>query len=112
MAVDTNLRINPLYGGDGLGDRDPRGMASDIERVSMKIRTTINVTDEMKQKVIRFIEINRSITNRQCRLLLGLGYEQVIRLFNKMVESGELLREGKTSSVKYRMGTELLIDKE
>jgi hypothetical protein len=43
--------------------------------------------------------------------LLGLGYEQVIRLFNKMVESGELLSEGKTSSVKYRMRTELLIDK-
>jgi len=61
----------------------------------------------MNQKVIQFIKNNKSITNKQGRLLLGLGYEQVIRLFNKMVESGELLREGNTSSVKYRMGTEL-----
>ena len=72
----------------------------------------IMVTDEMKQKVIRFIEINKSITNKQGRLLLGLGYEQATRLFNKMVESGELFREGKTSSFKYRIRTELLTDKE
>ena len=77
----------------------------------MPLITTFIATVEMKQKVIQFIKNNKSITNKQCRLLLGLGYEQVIRLFNKMVESGELLREGKTSSVKYRMGTELLIDK-
>jgi len=87
-------------------------VASEIERVIMKIRTSFKATVEMKQKVIRFIEINKSITNRQCRLLLGIGYEQVLRLFNKMVESGELLREGKTSSFKYRLRTELLIDKE
>jgi len=76
-------------------------------RVIMPLVTTFIATVEMKQKVIQFIKNNKSITNKQCRLLLGLGYEQVIRLFNKMVESGELLREGNTSSVKYRMGTEL-----
>ena len=80
-------------------------------RVIMPLVTTFIATVEMKQKVIQFIKNNKSITNKQCRLLLGLGYEQVIRLFNKMVESGELLSEGKTSSVKYRMRTELLIDK-
>jgi hypothetical protein len=72
----------------------------------------IIATDEMEQKVIRFIEINKSITNKQGRLLLGLGYEEATRLFNKMVESGELIREGKTSSFKYRIRTELLTDKE
>jgi predicted HTH transcriptional regulator len=75
----------------------------EMGRVSMPLIATFIATDEMKQKVIQFIKNNKSITNKQCRLLLGLGYEQVIRLFNKMVESGELLREGKTSSVKYRM---------
>ena len=77
----------------------------------MPLISTFIATDEMKQKVIQFIKNNKSITNKQGRLLLGLGYEQVISLFNKMVKSGELLREGKTSSVKYRMGTELLVDK-
>jgi predicted HTH transcriptional regulator len=71
----------------------------------MPLISTFIATDEMKQKVIQFIKNNKSITNKQGRLLLGLGYEQVIRLFNKMVESGELSREGKTSSVKYRMRT-------
>jgi len=83
----------------------------EMGRVIMPLVTTFIATVEMKQKVIQFIKNNKSITNKQCRLLLGLGYEQVIRLFNKMVESGELLSEGKTSSVKYRMRTELLIDK-
>jgi hypothetical protein len=73
----------------------------------MPVITSFIATDEMKQKVIQFIEINKSITNKQCRLLLGLGYAQVIRLFNIMVESGELIREGKNSSFKYRMGIEL-----
>jgi hypothetical protein len=71
----------------------------------MPLITSFIATDEMKQKVIQFIKNNKYITNKQGRLLLGLGYEQVICLFNKMVESGELLREGKTSSVKYRMRT-------
>lgn len=69
----------------------------------MPAKTTIEVTDEMKQKVLRFIKKNESITNRQCRELLGLGYDQVINLFNEMIKSGDLVREGKTSSVKYRL---------
>ena len=69
----------------------------------MSSKTTIEVTVEMKQKVIRFIKKNKFVTNRQCRDLLGLGYDQVISLFNKMVDAGEVIREGKTSSVKYRL---------
>lgn len=69
----------------------------------MKSITTIQVTEDVKQKVIKFIKQNGFITNRQCRELLGIGYDQSIRLFNKLVQSGELTREGKTSSVKYRL---------
>lgn len=78
-------------------------MADEVEKEIMPSITTLEVTEEMKLKVIRFIKKNKSITNRQCRELLGLGYDQVINLFNKMVVSGELEREGKTSSVKYRL---------
>lgn len=52
---------------------------------------------------MRFIKRNKSITNRQCRELLDLGYDQVIDLFNQMVENGEVVREGKTASIKYRL---------
>ena len=69
----------------------------------MKSTTTKEVNEDIKQKVIKFVKQNSFITNRQCRVLLGIGYEQAITLFNKLVESGELIREGKTSSVKYRL---------
>jgi predicted HTH transcriptional regulator len=65
--------------------------------------TTIEVNEDIKQKVITFVKQNGFITNRQCRVLLGIGYEQAIMVFNKLVESGELIREGRTSSVKYRL---------
>jgi predicted HTH transcriptional regulator len=71
----------------------------------MKPTKIIEVTDDIKQKVIKFIRRNGSITNRQCREFLGIGYDQAINLFNYMVKSGELIREGKTSSVKYRLPT-------
>ena len=69
----------------------------------MKSTTTIEVNQDIKQKVIKFVKQNGFITNRQCRVLLGIGYEQAITLFNKLVESGELIREGITSSIKYRL---------
>ena len=59
--------------------------------------------EDFRQKVIKFVTQNGYITNRQCRLLLGVGYGQAITLFRKFVESGELIREGKTSSVRYRL---------
>lgn len=65
--------------------------------------TTIEVNEDIKQKVIMFVKQNGFITNRQCRVLLGIGYEQAIAVFSKLVESGELIREGRTSSVKYRL---------
>jgi len=63
----------------------------------------IEATEDARQKVLKFVTQNGCITNRQCRLLLGIGYGQAIALFRKFVESGELIREGKTSSVRYRL---------
>ncbi len=65
--------------------------------------TTIEVSEDIKEKVIMFVKQNGFITNKQCRLLLGIGYEQAIALLKNLVRSGELVREGKTSSVKYRL---------
>ena len=69
----------------------------------MNSTTNFEVTQDVRQKVIKFVIQNGFITNRQCRLLLGIGYGQAIAVFKKFVESGELIREGKTSSVKYRL---------
>jgi predicted HTH transcriptional regulator len=69
----------------------------------MRLSTTLKISKQMRQAVINFVAKNGYITNRQCRELLDLGYDQVIRLFNNMVDSGELIREGKTSSVKYKL---------
>lgn len=60
----------------------------------------------MRQQLIGFVKQNGSITNRQCRVLLGIGYEQAIIVFNNLVESGELVREGKTSTVNYRLSVD------
>ena len=69
----------------------------------MKSTSIIEITDDIKHKVVKYLKHNGYITNRQCRELLGIGYDQVITLFNKMVAAGELIREGKTTSVKYRL---------
>lgn len=61
----------------------------------------VEITNEMKRKVIIFVKKNGSITNRQCRPLLDLGYDQVITLFRHMVNRGELIREGKTTNIRY-----------
>jgi hypothetical protein len=70
-----------------------------------KSTVNIEVTEDIKLKVSKFIRKNGFITNRQCRELLGIGYDQAITLFNKMLASKELIREGKNSAVKYRLPT-------
>lgn len=77
----------------------------------VKSTTKIEVTEELKQKVIHFVEQHSFISNKQCRVLLGIGYEQAIVLLNTLVESGELVREGKTSGVKYRLSGKSLPNK-
>ena len=67
----------------------------------MPLNYTIEFTEDMKLKVVQFVRSNGQITNKDCRQLLDLGYDQVIMLFNKMIQTGELVREGKTSSIRY-----------
>ena len=67
--------------------------------------TTIQVTQAIKRKVIAYVRANGSITNRQCRVLLGIGYDQCITLFNQMIEAGELARVGKSAGVRYVLPT-------
>jgi hypothetical protein len=71
--------------------------------VDMKSPVNIAITEDIKLKVFKYIKQNGFITNRQCRDLLGIGYDQAITLFNNMVNANELIREGKTSSIKYRL---------
>jgi predicted HTH transcriptional regulator len=65
------------------------------------ITTSINITKDMRDKVCRFVKANGSITNKQCRQLLGIGYDQAITLFHSMVKQNELIRVGKTTTIKY-----------
>lgn len=51
--------------------------------------------------MLDYVGANGSITNRECRRLLGIGYDEAIALFNAMVGSGEIVRVGKTSSTRY-----------
>ena len=50
--------------------------------------TVVTVTKALRSKVLDYVRRNGHITNRQCRDLLELGYDQVISLFNQMVEMG------------------------
>ena len=68
-----------------------------------RLTAKIEVTADMKQRIISFVEQNGFISNKQCRVLLGIGYEQAIMLLNTFVESDDLIREGKTSGIKYRL---------
>jgi predicted HTH transcriptional regulator len=68
---------------------------------SAPFTATLGITKEMKAKVFRFVKSKGSITNRECRELLKISYDQAITFFNSMVENGELIRVGKTSSIKY-----------
>ncbi len=67
----------------------------------MPTSTKIKITNEMKQSIYHFIKKNGYITNRQCRELLNISYDQAIHLFNQLIESKELIREGKASATKY-----------
>ncbi len=63
--------------------------------------TTIEVTKTIKHKVIAYVCTHGSISNRECRDLLGIGYDQAIALFNHMINAGELARVGKAAGIRY-----------
>jgi len=59
------------------------------------------IPETFRHKVINYVEENGSITNRECRELLGVDYDQAIKIFNTMLEDGQLIRVGKTSGTRY-----------
>ena len=65
------------------------------------MKTYLENDEELRPNVIEYVEKNGSITNRQCRELLGIGYDQAISLFNTMIEDGQLVRVGKTAGTRY-----------
>ncbi len=55
-------------------------------------------------RVQNFVKENGAITNRQCRDLLNLNYDESIKLFNAMCLLGTLRKTGISSATKYVIG--------
>jgi len=54
-----------------------------------------------KKMVMAYLACHTSITNRELRALTQLNYDQAVSFFNRMISHGNLLRVGKTTSIKY-----------
>jgi len=59
---------------------------------------------EYLERVLAFIESNESITNRQCRELLGVNYDESIKLFKALCLLGLIRQSGSGSMTKYIKG--------
>ena len=68
-------------------------------------RTKRKLTDEdfegARAKVLAFLAARDFITNREFRALTHLNYDQAVSFFNRMIAHGNLLRVGKTTTIKY-----------
>lgn len=53
------------------------------------------------ETVVRFVERNGSITNRECREILNLSYDNSIKLLGGLSRMGVLRRHGVSSATKY-----------
>ena len=56
---------------------------------------------DIRDRVLGYLRLSGSITNRECRHLIGIGYDEAIALFNAMVSSGQIIRVGKTCGIRY-----------
>ena len=54
-----------------------------------------------EESVLRYVRARGSITNRECRTLLGISYDNAIRLLGGLAASGTLDRVGVSSATKY-----------
>ena len=52
-------------------------------------------------KVLAFLAAHDFITNREFRALTQLNYDQGVSFFNRMIANGNLVRVGKTTTIKY-----------
>src|SRR5437868_5209606 len=56
-------------------------------------------------QVIAYVTANGSITNRECRKLLGISYDHAIALLGELTKIGSLERIGVSSGTRYVLGT-------
>jgi hypothetical protein len=51
--------------------------------------------------VVEYVKTNGSITNKECRVLLNVNYDESIKIFNALCGIGALKRIGTSSATKY-----------
>jgi predicted HTH transcriptional regulator len=62
-------------------------------------------TAEQVDVVREYVRSHGAITNRECRRLLGLSYDETMRLLGAMSKDGVLERVGKASGTRYVLPT-------
>lgn len=56
---------------------------------------------ENEKKIVAYVKSKGSITNRECRKLLELSYDDSVRILGLLTKSEKLVREGSGSGTKY-----------
>lgn len=59
------------------------------------------ITLEHLRAVLDYVGQHSAITNRECRIATGVGYDSAIKIFGAMCAVGILKRTGETSGSKY-----------
>jgi predicted HTH transcriptional regulator len=66
----------------------------------MRTKNLTEVFDPIRA-VVEYATVNGSITNRECRRLLGVSYDHSVRLLNELCTAGVLFRRGATAGTHY-----------
>jgi hypothetical protein len=59
------------------------------------------ITLQHLEAVLKYVSQNGSITNREFRVITGLGYDSAIKVFSALRTIGMLHRTGQSSTTKY-----------
>ena len=62
------------------------------------------ITLEHVRQVVAYADQHSAITNRECRIATGLGYDSAIKIFGALCSVGVLKKTGKASGTKYIAG--------
>ena len=77
----------------------------------MSAKTSNEALDDPIRAVVEYVTMNGSITNRECRRLLGVSYDHSVRLLKEMCTSGALSRRGAASGTHYVLANPRLSSK-
>lgn len=66
----------------------------------MRAKKLTEVSDPIRA-VVEYATVNGSITNRECRRLLGVSYDHSVRLLKELCTAGALSRRGMSSGTHY-----------